>query len=126
MDTLEVARVATRGRGAERSLPSGPPPVRLGRGRVRLTRRGRVVVLVFFLLLAGLGLAVAATASRAADPVREAPTAEVRPGDSLWSIAERYVPGRDPVAAVEEIRRLNGLTGYTVHAGQQIVLPTHR
>jgi hypothetical protein len=93
---------------------------------VRLTRRGRAVVLVFFLLLAGLGLALAATASRAADPAREAPTAEVRPGDSLWSIAERYVPGRDPVAAVEEIRELNGLTDYTVHAGQQIVLPARR
>jgi LysM repeat protein len=85
-----------------------------------------VVVLVFFLLLAGLGLGLAATASRAADPGRAAPTAEVRPGDSLWSIAERYVPGRDPVAAVEEIRRLNDLTGYTVHAGQRIVLPAHR
>jgi LysM domain-containing protein len=95
-------------------------------GRVRLTRRGRGVVLVLFLLLAGVGLVFAATASRAADPARSAPTAEVRPGDTLWSIAGRYVPGRDPAAAVDEIRRLNGLTGYTVHAGQHVILPARR
>jgi LysM repeat protein len=83
-------------------------------------------VLVFFLLVAGLGLAVAATASRAADPARDAPTAVVRPGDTLWSIAEREVPGRDPVAAVEEIRRLNGMADSTVHAGQRVVLPAGR
>jgi LysM repeat protein len=85
-----------------------------------------VVVLVLLLLLAGLGLILAATASRAADPAGSAPTAEVRPGDTLWSIAVRYVPGRDPVTAVEEIRRLNGLTDYTIHAGQHVILPAHR
>jgi LysM repeat protein len=126
VDTLEVTRVPTRGRDAEGLPSSSRPAARPGGGRVRLTRRGRAVVLAFFLLLAGLGLVLAATASRAADPARDAPTAEVHPGDSLWSIAERYVPGRDPVAAVEEIRRLNGLTDYTVHAGQRVVLPVRR
>lgn len=95
-------------------------------GRVRLTRRGRVVVLIFFLLLAGLGLALVAPASRAADPPREAPTAEVRPGDTLWSIAERELPGQDPITAVDKIRELNGLADYTVHAGQQVILPVRR
>jgi LysM domain len=92
--------------------------------RVRLTRRGRVVVMVFFLLVAGLGLALAATASRAADPAGDTPTAVVLPGDTLWSIAERYVPSRDPVTAVEDIRRLNGLDDYTIHPGQHVIVPT--
>jgi hypothetical protein len=95
-------------------------------GRVRLTRRGRAVVLVLLLLLAGLGMVFAATASRAADPAGNAPTATVRPGDTLWSIAQRCVPGRDPVTAVEEIRQLNGLSDDTVHAGQQVILPARR
>jgi hypothetical protein len=96
-----------------------------GRRRgVRLTRRGRLVVLVFFLLVAGLGLAFAATASRAADPSGDAPTAVVRPGDTLWSIAERHLSGRDPVTAVEQLRRLNGLTDYTIHPGQHVTLPS--
>jgi LysM repeat protein len=95
-------------------------------GRVRLTRRGRVVLLVFFLLVAGVGLALAAPASRAAGPAGQAPTAEVRPGDTLWSIAERELPGRDPVRAVEEIRELNGMADYTIHPGQHVVLPRDR
>lgn len=33
-------------------------------GRVRLTRRGRAVVLVFFLLLAGVGLVLAEPVSK--------------------------------------------------------------
>jgi hypothetical protein len=101
-------------------MPAGRP------GRVRLTRRGRLVVLILFLLVAGLGLALAAPASRAADPARDAPTVEVRPGDTLWSIAERELPGQDPVTAVEEIRELNDLDGYTVHAGHRVVLPGRR
>jgi hypothetical protein len=95
-------------------------------GQVRLTRRGRLVVLILFLLIAGLGLALLAPASRAADPARDAPTVEVRPGDTLWSIAERELPGRDPVTAVDEIRELNSLADYTVHAGQRVVLPARR
>jgi LysM repeat protein len=91
---------------------------------VRLTRRGRVVVLVLLLVLAGFAVAVAASASRAAVTSRPAPTAVVRPGDSLWSVAVRHVPGSDPFAAIEEIRRLNGLSDYTVHPGQTLTLPT--
>lgn len=89
------------------SRPAGParrPAGRSGaRGRVRLTRRGRVVVLVFFLLLAGIGAAVAAPASRAAgrndrasDRAHRAPAVVVGRDDTLWSIAERHLPGRQP------------------------------
>ncbi|HET6212895.1 MAG TPA: LysM peptidoglycan-binding domain-containing protein [Micromonosporaceae bacterium] len=93
------------------------------RGRVRLTRRGRLVVLGFFLALAALAVALAAPASQAADPARPAAVAVVRPGDTLWSVMERYAPGGDPFATIEEIRRLNGLPDYTVYAGQRLVLP---
>jgi hypothetical protein len=112
--------------GVDRRLALGGPGVTGRRVRVRLTRRGRAVVLILFLLLAGLGLALAAPASRAAGPAGDPPTAEVHPGDTLWSIAERELPGRDPIGAVEEIRELNGLAGNTIHAGQHIVLPRRR
>jgi LysM domain len=92
-------------------------------GRVRLTRRGRAVVLVLLLVVAGLGVALAASASRAAAPSGPAPTAVVRPGDTLWSVAERHVPATDPFVAIEEIRRLNGLSGYTIHPCQTLTLP---
>jgi LysM repeat protein len=106
------------------TVPSGTArPDRLG---VRLTRRGRTAVLVLLLALAGLVVAIAAPASRAADPPGASPTAIVEPGDTLWSIAERHRPGRDPFGMIDEIRRLNGLTDYTVHPGQRLALPPAR
>jgi len=105
---------------------SKPGPVaarRAGSGRVRLTRRGRVVVLTLLLVIAGLGVTLAASASRAAAPAGPAPTTVVRPGDTLWSVAERHVPATDPFRAIEEIRRLNGLPDYTIHPGQTLTLP---
>jgi len=93
---------------------------------VRLTRRGRAVILVFFLLLAGLVVALAAPASEAADPRGGQQVAVVQPGDSLWSVVERAAPDSDPIATIEEIRRLNGLTDYTVYAGQRLTLPRQR
>jgi LysM repeat protein len=101
---------------------SGVAPGRMGRG-IRLTRRGRAVVLVLLSVVAALIVGLAASASRAAAPPGPAPTAVVQPGDTLWSIAERTVPGGDPFATIEEIRRLNGLADYTVHAGQTLTLP---
>ena len=50
----------------------------------------------------------------------------VRPGESLWTIVERYQRGRDPFAAIEEIRRLNRLADYTVYPGEELTLPAAR
>ena len=69
---------------------------------------------------------LAAPASDASPPPGAAPTVVVRPGDTLWSIATRYEPGPDPLAAIERIRRLNGLSGYRIEVGQTLTLPAHR
>jgi LysM repeat protein len=92
---------------------------------LRLTRRGRAVVLGFFVLMASVASAVLfTTASRASDPeVGAAPTVVVQPHHTLWSIATRTAPRRDPYAAVAEIQRLNGLSDYVVHPGETLVLP---
>lgn len=102
------------------------PRVGPTRPRVRLTRRGRVVLVALFLMLGALGVAIAAPASGAADPRGRGPVAVVQPGDTLWSVAERHVPGDDPFATIEQIRRLNGLPDYTIHAGQRLELPRRR
>jgi hypothetical protein len=95
-------------------------------GRLRLTRRGRVVVVLTFLLLACAVVPVLAPPSWAGGPAGAAPTVVVGPGDTLWSVAERYRPSRDPFAVIDEIRRLNGLHDYTIHAGQRLILPRRR
>jgi fermentation-respiration switch protein FrsA (DUF1100 family) len=96
---------------------------RPARPAVRLTRRGRLVLLAVLLVLVG-GLAVViAPASDAAGPPTPPRTVVVHRGDTLWSIAARYVPGGDPFATIEEIRRLNGIDDYTVFVGESLVLP---
>jgi LysM domain len=106
---------------------AGSGRVRLTRrGRVRLTRRGRLAVLILLLIVAGLGVTLAASASRAGTPPGPAPMTVVRPGDTLWSVAERHLPGTEPFTAVEEIRRLNHLADYTIHPGQTLTLPPGR
>jgi LysM repeat protein len=76
-------------------------------------------------LMASLASAVLfTTASRASDPdTGPAPTVVVQPHDTLWSIATRTSPRRDPYAAVAEIQRLNNIDGYVVHPGETLVLP---
>jgi LysM repeat protein len=92
---------------------------------LRLTRRGRAVVLGFFIVMASIASAILlTTASRAEQPRSgPAPSVVVQPDDTLWSIATRTAPRRDPFAAVAEIRKINGLEGYVVHPGQTLELP---
>ena len=99
--------------------------VRHAEPSLRLTRRGRAVVLVLLVVLASMASAVLFTsASRADDPpAGPAPTVVVRPGDTLWDIAARSMPSRDGQAAVAELRRLNALGDYGVRPGDVLILP---
>lgn len=83
-------------------------------------------MLLLLAALAAVVLVIGSPPSDAADPARPAPVAVVQPGDTLWSIAERYLPDLDPIAAIEEIRQLNGLHTYTVYAGERLRLPARR
>jgi len=47
----------------------------------------------------------------------------VRPGQSLWSVAESADPGQDTRAVIQQIIDLNSLNGDTVLAGQQLWVP---
>ena len=71
-----------------------------------------LAVLLLWALFAG--------ASGAGGPER---SYRVKPGDTLWSIAERTFPG-DPREGVWELRKRNGLDGTTIVPGQVLVLPT--
>jgi hypothetical protein len=103
--------------------------IRTGRpAPLRLTRRGRIVVLAFFVLMASLSSAVLwTTASRADEPLSgPAPTIVVQPNDSLWSIAERVAPDRAPLGVIDDIRQLNDINDWYVYAGETLVVPRGR
>jgi LysM repeat protein len=92
---------------------------------LRLTRRGVVVVALAVVALA-LGLVLTAWLSAPDPPAGRAPqpaTVVVHDGDTLWSIASRIAPDRDPRAAVADLQRRNHLVGVDLVAGQ--VLRTH-
>jgi hypothetical protein len=77
---------------------------------------GRIVLVGLTLLLLW---ALFAGESGAGGPER---SYRVRPGDTLWSIAERTFPG-DPREGVWELRERNQLPSTTIVPGQVLVLP---
>lgn len=105
---------------AERSRVTAPPAM-------RLTRRGRVLIV---LLAAAVLLAVFSlgrVSSRAADAggTRAArPTVVLQSGETLWQVARRVSPKADPRVTVERILQLNDLKrADMVQPGQQLLLP---
>ncbi len=78
-------------------------------GRILLVA---LAVLVLWALFAGEG--------GAGGPERHY---RVKPGDTLWSIAERSFAG-DPREGVWELREQNELASWTIVPGQVLVLPS--
>jgi nucleoid-associated protein YgaU len=95
---------------------------------VRITRRGRLVLLALVAMLAialvSLGQ-VAASAGPddgdAGEPVSA--TWVVQPGETLWLIAERVDPETDPRETVARIVAMNDLPTSSVQAGQELQIP---
>lgn len=115
---------------AGRSVPRASVAPR--RTRLRLTRRGRVVVVM--LLVCAVAAAVCALAlwrgPAAFGGNTAATSGEVsityvvaQPGDSLWSIAQRTHPGADPRDVILRIEAANGLTDEAITPGQRLAVP---
>jgi LysM domain len=106
-----------------RSRDDGTPPL-------RLTRRGRIVVAVAAALLVTmislLAAGVAQATSHGPSPragQQHLVRVLVRPGQTLWSVAESADPDQDPRAVIQQIVDLNSLSRPTVLAGQQLWVP---
>jgi Tfp pilus assembly protein FimV len=97
--------------------------VAMGRTRVRRRRLLAVVVTVVVAGLLsgpvasamGIGVEAGGNGSR---------TYVVRPGDTLWSIATRFAPSRDPRPVVDAIRSANGVDPAALVPGQQLSIPS--
>lgn len=69
--------------------------------------------------IAALAVGLAANGSRGAGPKR---VYVVRPGDTLWSVAQRTYAG-DPRQGVWELEQRNHLTAATIVPGEKLVVP---
>ena len=95
-------------------------------GSVRLTRRGRVVVVVLALLaILAVGLVVASGSVATDEPGTPEPTRVVMvgSGDTLWDIAAGLADDGDVRAMIDRIEELNALDSGMVVAGQKLVVP---
>lgn len=107
-------------------VPTDPPPSAVAPAPgLRLTARGRAVVVV---LAAGLALGgvLSAQSAAAGGPHGAVPVSAhvVRSGETVWEIAAAVAaPGQDVRDVVAEIQELNGLRGAEIRAGQRLVVP---
>lgn len=131
-----------------RAVPIHDAPVT----RLRLTRRGRVVLTTLAavpLVLAAVAFTVNGGAAGASDSasginlmsyttdsgiiatlaysptdVGSARFITVEPGQTLWDLAQEISPSADPRDVVADIKRLNSLSAETLQPGQRLEIPT--
>ena len=121
-----VVYVPPRARARERRTASivvlrRPSPASVA-APLRLTRRGVIALTVAVAVLAAglVWTAWLSAPSAATGRARPPATVTVRSGDTLWSIATRIAPQRDPRAEVAELQRRNHLRGVGLIAGQAL------
>src|SRR4051794_7473596 len=103
------------------------PAARRASGQLRLTSRGKAVLLALLALLLLVGVSVGRTGSQAATITETGAGLQqttVQPGDTLWSVAQRIAPDNDPREVVAQIRRINHLHSSSLQAGELLLLPT--
>jgi LysM repeat protein len=95
--------------------------------RLRLTARGRfVLLLALALLVVGVSLLLGARGAQADGPVpaHEVERHVVATGETLWAIASSIAtPDQDVRDVVSQLVQLNGLPSSALTAGQTIVVP---
>lgn len=140
MAVLSPTAIPAPGRSSLADLLPGPwTPASTGSPARRISGvTALVLALMAAFLLTLVASAVASTASEgaagqvrgtvssAAQPAESAafPAWTVRPGDTLWSVAQEVAPGADPRAVVLQLRVLNGLSPHHVlQAGQVLQVP---
>lgn len=111
------------------TLRAVPPLPEGARVRLRLTRRGRVVLSALVALPLVIGALVFALNGGGALASGEQTHVSfqyvtVESGDSLWSVAERVAPNADPRDVIADIVSLNGLESAVVSPGQQLAVPS--
>ena len=96
------------------------------RNRVRLTRRGRLVVFVVSLFLAfAVGILIAAGSVATQEPGMPEPTRvmTVGTGDTLWGISTELAGDGDTREMMRRIESLNALESGMLVTGQRLVVP---
>jgi hypothetical protein len=96
---------------------------------MRLTRRGKAVILTVAIVAIGILAIMLGPSSTATDQVgtpQETATVKVLPGHTLWQIAAAANPDGDIRATVDEIVELNSLPNASaLQMGSEIAVPVY-
>jgi Tfp pilus assembly protein FimV len=114
--------VVAQGWGRPRALAA---PVAVPPPSLRLTRRGRLVLVAVVATLLLLAFSIGRVMSNAAPSGSAKPTTHtvvVAPGDTAWSIARAAMPRLDGRDAVDRLLALNHSDG-RLQVGQTLVVP---
>ncbi len=100
------------------------------RAPLRLTRRGRLaMILSTVLMLVVLGVVLGSTTVATDDPGVPVPATmvTVAPGQTLWDIAAKANPTGDIQVTVDDIMKLNSMaSGGRLQAGDSIAVPLYK
>lgn len=131
MSTIALHHPSTRFDRDERSVrhlravPDPQPAIRL-----RLTRRGKSVVLAAAVVVVAVLVIMFGSPSIAGGDAGAAPettSVRVMPGHTLWEIAAAANPNGDIRATVDEIVRLNSLPNASaLQMGSEIAVPVYK
>jgi len=94
---------------------------------LRLTARGRAVLLALLSVPLVLGIASLSLGGGTATASGEAGVALeyvlVQPGQTLWGLAVELAPASDPREVIDDLIRFNQLGSADLAAGQQLAIP---
>ncbi len=90
---------------------------------VRLTVRGRAVLVLLFAMLAFVAFGAGRASAGAGDAAPPVTYVTVAPGETLWAVAERVVPGADPRDTVARLMEVNGVTPQSLRPGRRLAVP---
>ena len=120
----EPARPAAPRRAAAPRQAAARTPVRLTRrGRLVVTAAAVLIVGAISMTLAGVAQATGHSAATAAHAREGVTKVLVRPGQTLWSLAEQYAPDADTRLVIQEILQLNSMSTDQVQPGQLLWVP---
>jgi len=88
-----------------------------------VTAAAVLIVGAVSMTLAGVAQATGHSAATAAHSREGVTKVLVRPGQNLWSLAERYAPDADTRLVIREILQLNSMSTDQVQPGQVLWVP---